>query len=248
MIDTTRYQIHAGDTALSCSITVQQAGLELTICPGTFTTTGDLEKGIPPETYTLESPVVLSITPGDLDTYYQVDLGLLDGEFKVLARVSNQSLPDNWQQIQCLIYEFCVPSGTTSLEEIEILVFTVLPGFPAGETPPISEPEILSPSPNWQDFFTRILGTHAWSQIVEHGNAIRVSSLITQISFKPETIEQLERLKMLWDNVLESTELTLRHFEELNQLAIDARMPFRFGVDEDSLGELLLNGTGDAPP
>jgi hypothetical protein len=130
--------IHAGDTALASTLTVEQTGpLQLTVRAGTFTTIGDAPTGVPSEDLILlgDLPYVLSSDP-TLDKTYLLELGLLNGMPDILCRsqLAGEAMPAppaGWEPVQWLA-QGVVPAGATTLDAAPFRVFTVLPGFPAG--------------------------------------------------------------------------------------------------------------------
>lgn len=136
-----RGKIYAGDTAFSSTIEVEQTGdMEITVHAGEFTTTGDTGKQELPAHYVLEEDAVFSdLLPNPTRVkYYQAELGLLDGKVDVLMRSRLDAfyppVPEGWQTIHILIFDFPVYPDTTKLDDIDISVLTVLPGFPPGTT------------------------------------------------------------------------------------------------------------------
>lgn len=135
--------IYAGSTSLASTIVVEQTGpLQLTVRAGSFTTTGDVRQGVPPETHTLAADQVLDLTAhATYPTAYRAFL-VTDGvsadvllQSRVLDGIEDwPDPPAGWQIVHQLVYEFVVPAGATDLSAVEIPVLTVLPGFPPGTT------------------------------------------------------------------------------------------------------------------
>lgn len=133
--------IHAGDTRLWNTIDVMQTGqMQLTVRKGQFTTTGDARAQVPSETVTIPADVVFNLTSDPTaPKAYLLEIGRLNGTPDVLGRsqIEGEAIPGpptGWQGVQWIAAIPVLPAGATSLDAVEVRVFTVLPGFPPGTT------------------------------------------------------------------------------------------------------------------
>lgn len=131
--------IYAGNTELSSSLVVSETGpLELTISSGSYTSTGNKDKGIPPRVYNLTANAVCPIfNTADSKKYYQAQLVASQWEVEILWKSNFElqpepPLPDGFELIQYIVFAFEVPPHVQSIADIKINVFKVLPGFPPG--------------------------------------------------------------------------------------------------------------------
>lgn len=133
--------IHAGNTALTCTLSLEQTGpMQLTVRAGTLV--------MPDGTaITLAADEALDITADPvLPRYYRIEVGMLDGAANVLCRSRLEpefpAKPAGWVRVHTLTiqggtpecwgshWEFAVPPGTTDLSALDIYALSVLPGFP----------------------------------------------------------------------------------------------------------------------
>lgn len=142
--------IYAGDTLLALSIEVEQTGpMQITVRAGSFTSTGQRRKDRngnwlaweeESKTYTLLTDQILNLT-ADLTFPKDYDIDLISDGTKndVLVRSRLQDgieefapYPAGWKQAHDLILPFTIPAGMIDLANVDIFVWTVMPGFPAG--------------------------------------------------------------------------------------------------------------------
>lgn len=132
--------IYAGKTPLSMTIKIEQtASMQLTVRAGSFTSTGQwLPCIVESKTYVLATDQVLNLTSDpDFSKHYDIDL-MSDGvttDILVRSKLADNieewsPYPAGWTRVHDLVLPFTVPAGTTDLVNVDIYVWTVLPGFP----------------------------------------------------------------------------------------------------------------------
>jgi hypothetical protein len=128
-------KIYAGSTQLACTIKVEQVGMQLTVKAGTFThTNGD--------TWVLPTDQVFNLTSNlTFDTECKIEIGDIqpDGIVDVWCAtklndgIEEWNVPVGWRTGHLLAFPFIISAGATSLDNVEIFVLEVLPGFPEPE-------------------------------------------------------------------------------------------------------------------
>ncbi len=131
--------IYAGKTNMASSFIVEETGpLEITVRAGSYTSTGDAKAGILPRTYTMASDAICTVfNTAPAYKLYQGQLIASQWSTDILwiSYYANQEyppMPDGFELVQNIVWQFYVPPNVTSLENTEICVLKVMPGFPDG--------------------------------------------------------------------------------------------------------------------
>ncbi len=134
-----RGKIYAGHTKLASSLVVTETGaMEITVSSGSFTNTGNLSKGVLPQTYSLLNDAVCPVFNTEQGMkYYAGELVESQWQVDILWRSwymgqDKPLVPSGFTVLHYIIFPFLVPPNTESLADISIYCLQVLAGFPDG--------------------------------------------------------------------------------------------------------------------
>ncbi len=127
-------RIYAGTTQLACTIRIEQtAPMRLTVRAGTFTSTSGRK-------LTLATDAVFDLAAdATYPTECRIEIGDIAGTPNIwcgtrrVDSIEEINPPIGWNTGHLLVFPFVIPPGTIKLDNVDIFILEVLPGFPEPE-------------------------------------------------------------------------------------------------------------------